>query len=60
MAEVQRDTSGDLNLTAEEQAAFEKKRRGRSIALALALLAMVVLFYAISLVKGPGILNRPM
>ncbi len=37
-----------------------KRRKGRSVALALLLLALVVLFYAVTLVKGPGILHRPM
>ena len=37
-----------------------KRRKGRSVALALLLLALVVLFYAVTLVKGPGVLHRPM
>ena len=37
-----------------------KARRGRSIAIALALAALVVLFYLVTLVKGPGVLNRPL
>lgn len=41
----------------EEQ---KRKRRGRSIALAVVLVALVVLFYVITLVKGPGMLNRPL
>lgn len=41
----------------EEQ---KRKRRGRSIALALVLAALVILFYVITLVKGPGMLNRPL
>jgi hypothetical protein len=41
----------------EEQ---KRKRRSRSIALALVLGALVVLFYIITLVKGPGMLNRPL
>lgn len=36
-----------------------RRRRRRSVALAIVLGAVVVLFYAISLVKGPAILNRP-
>lgn len=41
--------------------AQKKARRSRSIAIGLALAALVVLFYVITLVKfGPAILNRPM
>ena len=40
----------------------EQKRlqRQRSIAIALALTVMVVLFFAVTLVKGPIVLSRPM
>jgi hypothetical protein len=41
----------------EEQ---KRKRRSRSVALALVLAALVVLFYIITLVKGPGVLQRPL
>jgi len=38
-----------------------KRRRSRSIAIAVALGVLVVLFYAVTVVKlGPQILNRPM
>jgi hypothetical protein len=40
--------------------AQKRARRGRSIAIALTLGALVVLFYVITLVKGPGVLNRPL
>ena len=43
-------------LTEEQQ----RRRRQRSIAIALVLVALVVLFYAVTLVKGPGLLNRPL
>ena len=36
-----------------------QQRRARSIAIALALSTLVVLFYLVTLVKGPGVLNRP-
>jgi hypothetical protein len=40
----------------EEQA---RRRRGRSIAIALMLGALVVLFYVVTIVRlGPGILDR--
>jgi predicted nucleic acid-binding Zn ribbon protein len=41
----------------EEQ---KRSRRARSIAIALALGALVILFYVVTLVKGPAVLNRPM
>jgi hypothetical protein len=40
--------------------AQKRARRSRSIAIAVTLGALVVLFYVITLVKGPGLLNRPM
>ena len=40
--------------------AQKRARRSRSIAIAVALAALVALFYAITLVKGPGVLNRPL
>jgi len=43
-------------LTEEQQ----RSRRARSIALALVLGALVLLFYIVTLVKGPGVLNRPL
>jgi hypothetical protein len=45
-----------VELTEEQK----RSRRSRSIALALVLGALVVLFYLVTLVKGPGILNRPL
>ena len=44
-------------LTAEQL----RRRRARSIAIALSLGALVVLFYVITIVKiGPNVLTRPM
>jgi len=40
----------------EEQ---KRKRRARSIAIAVALGALAALFYAVTFVKGPGVLNQP-
>jgi hypothetical protein len=37
-----------------------RSRRRRSIAIALALGVLVVLFFAVTLVKGPAVLNRPL
>jgi hypothetical protein len=40
--------------------AQKKSRRQRSIAIALALGVLVLLFFAVTLVKGPAVLNRPL
>jgi hypothetical protein len=40
--------------------AQKKSRRRRSIAIALALGVLVVLFFAVTMVKGPAVLNRPL
>ncbi|WP_100384496.1 CoxF protein [Bradyrhizobium canariense] len=40
--------------------AQQKSRRRRSIAIAWALGVLVVLFFAVTMVKGPGVLVRPM
>ena len=40
--------------------AQKKSRRQRSIAIALALGLLVLLFFAVTLVKGPAVLNRPL
>ena len=40
--------------------AQKRARRARSIAIALTLGALAILFYVITLVKGPGVLNRPL
>jgi hypothetical protein len=41
----------------EEQ---KRRRRARSIAIAVSLGVLVVLFYLVTLVKGPGVLQRPL
>ncbi len=39
----------------------KKARRSRSVALAIFLACLVVLFYVVTVIKiGPGIFNRPM
>jgi hypothetical protein len=50
---------GDLDGTrlTPEQA---KRRRRRSLALALLLALLVVLFYVMAIVSGPGIVSRPL
>jgi hypothetical protein len=40
--------------------AQKRSRRARSIAIGLVLGALVILFYIVTLVKGPGVLNRPL
>ena len=45
-----------VELTEEQK----RSRRSRSIALAVILGVLVVLFYVITLVKGPAVLNRPL
>jgi len=50
----QRDDDGIVLTEAQKQA-----RRSRSIAIALTLAALVVLFYVMTLVKGPAVLIRP-
>jgi accessory gene regulator protein AgrB len=41
----------------EEQ---KRRMRRRNVAIGLVLFALVVIFYALAVVKGPGFLNRPM
>lgn len=43
-------------LTPEEK----KRQRQRNVAIALALAGLCVLFWVVTLVKGPAILQRPM
>ncbi len=38
----------------------KKSRRQRSIAIALALGVLVIPFFAVTIVKGPAVLNRPL
>jgi hypothetical protein len=40
--------------------AQKRARRSRSLAIAWALVALVILFFFITLVKGPGVLVRPL
>jgi hypothetical protein len=45
-----------VELTEEQK----RSRRSRSVAIAVILGVLVVLFYVITLVKGPAVLNRPL
>jgi hypothetical protein len=56
LAMDQRPTEPGIVLTAEQQ----RRRRARSIAIALALGIFVALIFAVSLVKGPGVMIRPL
>lgn len=56
MSEPRNDQKDDGVVLTEAQ---KRARRSRSIAIALALGALVVLFYVMTLVKGPGVLERP-
>ena len=51
------DDKRETIVLTEEQ---KRSRRARSIAIALALGALVILFYVVTLVKGPAVLNRPL
>jgi hypothetical protein len=54
MAEPKPDNG--IRLTEAQQRA----RRARSIAIAISLGVLVLLFYIVTLVKGPGVLERPL
>jgi hypothetical protein len=51
------DDKPDTIVLTEEQ---KRRRRARSIAIAIGLAVLVLLFYIVTLIKGPGVLNRPM
>jgi hypothetical protein len=57
-SEAMDEQSTDDGVVLTEQQ--KRARRARSIAIALSLGALVLLFYFVTLVKGPGILNRPL
>jgi hypothetical protein len=50
------DGNDGIVLTEEQK----RRRRARSIAIAVSLGVIVVLFYLVTLVKGPAVLNRPL
>jgi hypothetical protein len=60
MGERRNDDQGDKGgvVLTEEQ---KRRRRARSIAIALVLGALVLLFYAITIVRlGPNVMTRPL
>ena len=52
----ERPTEQGIVLTEEQK----RRRRARSVAIAVSLGVVVVLFYLVTLVKGPGVLQRPL
>ena len=52
----QQPTEPGIVLTAVQK----RRRRSRSIAIALALAVFVALIFAVTLVKGPGVMIRPL
>jgi archaellum biogenesis protein FlaJ (TadC family) len=52
------DQSSEKGIVLTEEQ--KRARRSRSIAIALSLAALVLLFYVVTLVKGPGLLVRPL
>jgi len=55
MSEHQPKQEPGIRLTEQQQRA-----RARSIAIAVSLAVLAVLFYIVTLVKGPGVLERPL
>ena len=54
-------TESDTQTGIKLNPAQEKSRRNRNIAIGLILAALIVLFYAVTIVKlGPSVLNRPL
>ncbi len=58
MSDGMDDKSEKTGIVLTEQQ--RRSRRSRSLAIALALGALVILFYIVTLVKGPGVLIRPL
>jgi hypothetical protein len=56
MSEAMKKPETGIKLTDRQLRA----RRARSIAIAVSLGVLVVLFYIVTLVKGPGVLVRPL
>jgi len=55
-AMTEQQPQGGIKLTEQQLRA----RRARSIAIAVSLGLLVLLFYIVTLVKGPGVLVRPL
>lgn len=52
----QQPSESGIVLTEEQK----RRRRARSVAIAVALAVLAVLFYVVTLVKGPAVLHRPL
>ena len=58
-SEVMNERSPDDGVVLTEEQ--KRRRRARSLAIGLALGALALLFYVVTIVKlGPGVLNRPL
>jgi len=57
-SEIMNEQKPDTGIKLTEQQL--RARRARSIAIAVSLGALVILFYIVTLVKGPGVLVRPL
>ena len=58
MSERDSNAKPELSIRLTEQQ--QRARRARSLAIAISLGVLVVLFYIVTLVKGPGVLERPL
>jgi hypothetical protein len=58
MSEHNTDPTPEPGIRLTEQQ--RRARRARSIAIAISLGVLAVLFYIVTLVKGPGVLERPL
>jgi len=58
MGERNTEPKPELGIRLTEQQ--QRARRARSIAIAISLGVLAVLFYIVTLVKGPGVLERPL
>jgi hypothetical protein len=58
MSEHNTDPTPEPGIRLTEQQ--RRARRARSIAIAISLAVLAVLFYIVTLVKGPGVLERPL
>ena len=58
MSERNTDPKPEPGIRLTEQQ--RRARRARSIAIAISLGVLAVLFYIVTLVKGPGVLERPL
>ena len=56
MSEYEPTQEPGIRLTEQQRRA----RRARSIAIAISLGVLAVLFYIVTLAKGPGVLERPL